>query len=1138
MNIRRPYRRATVGTKLLNNIRFTDRLLFTLSCCVAAWLLLVLLRSGDVHPNPGPNDSNSSVASDSTASYSTLSYCTESSASLLESVLHYNLSLVHYNVQSIKAKLDVIYAELKGFDILTFSETWLSDGTPTSDLHLQNFQSPERKDRPNDNHGGVVVYVKESIPYSRRLDLELNGLECIWIELKLKHKKLLLGTFYRPPNALAVYTSLIEDSISLAMNSGIKDVIVTGDLNYNCLNPLSSSARTIHSFCQEFGLVQTVEEPTHFTENSHSLIDLILVSNKDFVFRTGVAEPFLDQPVRYHCPIYGLFKFSKPKAKTYSRTVWKYDQGDYDQLRQDIKDTNWDLVKHDDVNKYAYGVSKAILDIAKVCIPNKVVLIRPNDPPWLTNEIKKHIRIRKRAYKKAKRTNLLTDWNKFKKIRNKVILLIRHTKQQHYDSLCNKLKSASLTPRDWWKTLKSFLPNTEKVSVPALKHQGQLFSDNEEKAQILNDFFASQSSLNDTDSELPDMPMRNPDNVLDPRPFTSDEVATILVSLQGTKAPGPDQINNRVLSQISKEISPTLCDLYNSCIASDVFPSTWKEANVTAVFKKGDSSLSTNYRPISLLNVLGKVFEKLLYKQIFNYLADTDFLSPFQSGFLPGDSTVNQLTYLYNAFCQAVDSGKEVQVIFFDISKAFDRVWHKGLLVKLRAAGLSPKFTSLLSSYLSDRKQCVVLPGAKSNWRSITAGVPQGSMLGPLLFLVYINDIVTEISSNIRLFADDTSLYLTINRRDQVVLANETLNSDISKISKWAQDWLVTFNPNKSESMLISRKQNTNVFPPLVMDNQAISDVENHKHLGLFLSDDCSWHSHIDYIKSKAWSKIHLMRKLMYQLDRRALETIYLSFIRPLLEYSDVVWDNCTIYEKDELDKIQNEAARICSGATKLISLNKLSAEIGWESLQSRRSKHKLIMYYKMTHGLSPTYLSELVPPPVSVNSRYNLRNTQNLQVPFCRTNLYFNFFLPSATRAWNALPDEVKSATSVMSFKYHLNMDKVHTPSHYYSGKRKLQVLHTRLRTNCSSLNDDLFSRGITDSAICHCGKVENVYHFFFDCPSYSTSRTKLFNSVSQVCPLSLKILLSGDDSLSPASNVKVFNAVQTFIEESKRFI
>ena len=220
-----------------------------------------------------------------------------------------------------------------------------------------------------------------------------------------------------------------------------------------------------------------------------------------------------------------------------------------------------------------------------------------------------------------------------------------------------------------------------------------------------------------------------------------------------------------------------------------------------------------------------------------------------------------------------------------------------------------------------------------SAWNFIKAGVPQGSILGPLLFLVYINDIVTDIGSNIRLFADDTSLYIVV---DNPLVAAETLNADLEKISRWAATWLVTFNPNKSVALLLSRKVSHPLHPPLFMENTPINEVEAHKHLGLFLSNDCSWHQHINYIKDKAWARINIMRRLKYKLDRKSLESIYISFIRPLLEYGDTIWDNCTQYEKYELDKIQNEAARIATGATKLVSLTNLYKEIGWESLSKR----------------------------------------------------------------------------------------------------------------------------------------------------------------------------------------------------------
>ena len=626
--------------------------------------------------------------------------------------------------------------------------------------------------------------------------------------------------------------------------------------------------------------------------------------------------------------------------------------------------------------------------------------------------------------------------------------------------------------------------------------------------------------------------------LLYPPVITSDPLHDILKSLPVGKSSGPDHISGQILSKVSTEIAAPLCNLFNSCIARSLFPKAWKEAHVTAVYKKGDPSLATNYRPISLLSVIGKVFEKLLFRQIFNHLVTINFLTPFQSGFLPGDSTVNQLTYIYNTFCKALDSGKEVRTIFFDISKAFDRVWHKGLIVKLKAAGLSNDFLAIIEDYLKDRRQRVVLPGAYSDWNCIRAGVPQGSILGPLLFLIYINDIVSNIDSNIRLFADDTSLYLVINHRNEVLSSTQLLNSDIEKINKWASDWLVTFNPSKSESMIISRKHDINNFPPLYMDQQLIAHVNDHKHLGIFLSGDCSWHKHIDYIQSKAWPKLNIMRKLKYQLDRKSLEIIYLSFVRPLLEYGDTIWDNCTLSEQDELNKIQNEAARICTGATRLVSLNKLKAEIGWESLEFRRKKHKLILFYKMIHGLTPTYLSDLLPQPVSANSRYNLRNQENLQVPFCRTNLYRNSFLPSVIRDWNELPENTKNATSIDSFKRLLDPRRVDTPPYFYIGNRKAQVLHTRIRTNCSSLNDDLYSKGIVDSPLCQCGSVENAHHFFFSCPLYTHIRVELANSVLQNCPMTLKNLLFGNERLSSDSNAKIFYAVQKIISESKRFV
>ena len=277
------------------------------------------------------------------------------------------------------------------------------------------------------------------------------------------------------------------------------------------------------------------------------------------------------------------------------------------------------------------------------------------------------------------------------------------------------------------------------------------------------------------------------------------------------------------------------------------------------------------------------------------------------------------------------------------------------------------------------------------------------------------------------------------------------------------------------------------------------------------------------------------MRRLKYKLDRKSLEFIYISFIRPLLEYGDTIWDNCTQYEKYELDKIQNEAARIATGATKLVSLTNLYKEIGWESLSKRRSNHKLTLLYKMINHLTPIYLSSLIPAQVISASRYNLRNAHNYQTIRARTNQYRVSFLPSTLRLWNNLPLEARQSNSPNSFKLFLKRDILPIPRYYYHGNRKRQILHSRLRTGCSALDLDLFTKNITGSPLCSCGSIENSQHYFFHCRNYQAIRHELLNSISLIQNPSLHLLLYGDPALPEESNRSIFDHVQNYILKSR---
>ena len=311
---------------------------------LAIFLSLLLIRSGNVEVNPGPIVPQAD------------------SESLEESFILSYFSIVHYNIQSISSKIDLIGSELRNFNIICLTETWLNQNTPDDSLKINEFKL-YRKDRQADNYGGVCVYIKENIHSRRRTDLELPNIECIWVEVNFHNKKFLLGTFYRPPSSSAQTLSYIEDSISLAIDSNIKDVFITGDFNLDIIK--ATTNQKINNICQYFNLYQLIEEPTHFTETSSSIIDLVFTSNKNNILSSGVGDPFLEQNVRHHCPVYFVLNFHKYIAPALNRHIWLYDRGNYLSFAQDIMETNWETLKNNNIDIYAQNVTNEISKLAK-----------------------------------------------------------------------------------------------------------------------------------------------------------------------------------------------------------------------------------------------------------------------------------------------------------------------------------------------------------------------------------------------------------------------------------------------------------------------------------------------------------------------------------------------------------------------------------------------------------------------------------------------------------------------------------------------------------------------------------------------------------------------------------------------------
>ena len=688
------------------------------------------------------------------------------------------------------------------------------------------------------------------------------------------------------------------------------------------------------------------------------------------------------------------------------------------------------------------------------------------------------------------------------------------------------------------ETAKSFGVKLNNVLVDAgaelYARTGDAFpEENFEEANIFNDYFCQQSQVDDDNIDLPvnydnNDPYCNLDNII----ISVQDVKDNLQILNTNKATGPDNLNPMLLKQASSELAYPLTKLFNLSLQSSTVPNQWKIANVTPVYKKGSANTVSNYRPISLLSVLGKCMERCIFKYLYNFLHSNNILTPSQSGFRPNDSTVNQLLSISSDFYRAIDQGKEIRVVFFDISKAFDKVWHKGLLHKLSNLGIRGNLLKWFHSYLHNRKQCVVINGTKSYLKNVQAGVPQGSILGPLLFLIYINDLVVNIDCNIKLFADDTSIYITV---ENPFSSAALLNSDLEKINDWSKKWLVSFNPSKTECMTISNKIKKPFHPSLIFDDVHLKEVESHKHLGVIFSSNLSWNQHIDEMISKAYARLGQMRKVKFLLDRNCLQKIYFSFIRPALEYADIIWDNLPEYLSRKIENIQLEAARIVTGGNRMASIAFLYRETGWVLLSKRRENHRLVQFFKMFHCKTPEYLSNILEIQTSKDGTHNTRSNNSIREIFARTKLYYESFFPSTIRLWNTLPNEIQNNPSLNNFKKYLNRSNINIPDYYNFGSRKGQILHSQLRLECSALKLYMFRRNLCPSPLCTCGSIESNDHYLLYCPNYNVIRSETINKLRD--STNVNLLLFGSPNLSDNDNKYIFYMVQKFIIDSKRF-
>ena len=845
------------------------------------------------------------------------------------------LNIYNFNAQGLSSKFAILsdFIAENDPDVITITETFLTDDVKKEEFCPPNY-IPFRKDRvlsdypegtyKNPARGGVLILVKGSLnpePANNSVDAEI-----IWIKINpLEKVYWLVGCCYRPEVAEEIMFEKICESIN--KNVDTTNVVLTGDFNLRNVDwEKLSSSRNIDNVFIDTILDNSLNQIIDTSTRGKNILDLVFVGDKSTILNANVEERFGKSDhkvvhVEVQCPV--------PKIALAKKKIYLYSKGDYDGLNDNLKNEDWKLMLNSkDIEVNWSRFKRRYNELIDKYVPSKLIRIgQRHKPPWTRyRSIKKAKASRRKAKIKAKISGTEADKILYEHSQEEVNNAI-HTAKGHYeDKLVSELES---NPKRFWNYTRHFSRSSSTIDY--LKDCGEKVSNDTEKAELLNDFFASVlTKENDIDSSIP-VTVENVKYTLKDICITPEHVRNKLLKLQANKASGPDLINVNVLRCCS-DFDVPLCIIFNQSIQSSSVPQDWRDANVVPLHKKGSRYDRKNYRPVSLTSQVVKIMERLILDRMLELLEKNGTINCNQHGFQAKCSCVSQMLLCLNDWTSSFDNYIQTDVIYLDFSKAFDSVPHKRLLMKLKQVGIRGKILNWIESFLTKRRQRVTLQNGSSSWSNVISGVPQGSILGPVLFLIYINDLPNEISSKSKLFADDSKIYTEIKDINDC----NKLQNDLNSLSVWSEVWQLKFNEDKC----VVLKIRNNVDYKYTINGVYLNDVDVQKDLGILISNNLQPRYHIIESVKRANQRIGMLRRCFTNLTAKKVKTIYTTMIRPVIEYGAPVWSPYFIKDIKLIEKVQNRCLRL---STKSIEL---------PSLKKRRLIMDLCEVYKYLHGL------------------------------------------------------------------------------------------------------------------------------------------------------------------------------------------
>ena len=939
--------------------------------------------------------------------------------------------------------------ELHGFlytnkpDIVILNETWLKKSILDSEILPSGYKifrmdrslkthpwDPERPKKFRKNGGGVLIAHRFDLDVSStRISVVKAQAELLSVVLKLPTgRKLCISTFYRVGTLGSDnYTEVANYFRSLALKKKIDKHVLIGDMNLNCVSwPAGETSCELQNSFLDFltgdlGHTQLINEPTHKAGN---VLDLLFTNVPNIITNLKI----LDRNKACLSDHFGInfgINFNVSRRKSPKRKVYNYTKANWDGLNFALRRVNWDNVAGSHDPHVSWPLFKDVL--TKLCneyIPKKNIKCE-FQPPWYDSDCDRVLREKEKWREKANESGNESDLEKFRQYRKDFKRIMNEKMRLSVEDDSD----SALISKKFWTHVKS---KSKSTRIPETVRYGDRFRNTPvEQASLFNEYFYQQFSS--TSSYEIDIDMNSSNNFMDLR-FHVLDVLLILKGIKPGKAAGPDGIHGTVLKNCASTLAKPLTMIFNTSFVTGCVPEEWKLASVVPVHKKGDKSSVENYRPISLTCLVMKVFERCIRKELL--VACEGLIDCRQHGFVSGKSCTTQMIPFTDNLALALNNKSKSDIVYFDFAKAFDSVSHDLILHKLKHLyGIDGLMLRFVKSYLQDRRQQVVIGGAVSSTLPVQSGVPQGSILGPLLFVLFINDMFSCASkdTNIALYADDTKIWRTIKCFEDHYI----LQGDIDRLFAWSILNKMTFHPSKCKVLSVTLQRNVLDNLPFNIYwynlNEVIIDyVASHTDLGVIMTNRFLWGAHCDQLVSKASSKLGLLKRTChFTTNKRQKRAFYLTIVRSIFDHCSVIWCPQQSTHLLKFEAIQKRAIKWINGQQfdhySDIVFHEKQKELKILPIRLKFIHNSITLFYKIVNGLVSISLPEYITVAETGTMRYTRSTAPVIDgldtstytcsvVPNCDS--FRNSFFYRTMLLWNTLPAHVRQTEKISNFK------------------------------------------------------------------------------------------------------------------------